>query len=99
MNNKIYWLRGILISLAFYGVVTAVLYPFGGPTTCDFICFPYWSLPTIIPAAIIIRLLDFLPIDFDKSSVALIFSSSLTVYTLVGILIGSIYGKIKNRKI
>lgn len=87
--------RWVVYGLAFYAFATAILFPFGAPKVCNFICFPYWSLPTIFPAAIIGRLLDFVPISIDHSATVFTFSSAIIFYALLGLIIGSIYKLIK----
>lgn len=88
---KRYWLRGMLIFLTLYVTSTLLLIPLG-QEPCDFICLPYWAFPSFIVIAIIPYLWDMVPI-----SLFTVIPVSIILYGFIGILLGMLYGKIKNR--
>ena len=93
--KKRYWLRGGIGLLLLYGLLTAILYPFG---TGEW--FPYWLIPSIIGGIPLSALFHWLSSGIYSG----IYSEGLTGFTLpiityfiLGAILGWLYGKIKNR--
>lgn len=89
--GKKYWLRGGLIALSIYVVVTLILFPFGTiGKECYVFCMPYWILPSIFGGGIF-------SLFIRPGHQILIFIIPIFVYFSLGSLIGLLYEKIKNK--
>ena len=97
MTKKIYWLRGGLIIFTLYALATIALIPFGNSGGCSFICFPYWSIPTLIPNFMLSSATDHILPNVGHVPGFVFFVIASTFYFIVGVIVGWIYGKIKNR--
>ncbi|MCX6720906.1 MAG: hypothetical protein NTW11_03825 [Candidatus Staskawiczbacteria bacterium] len=92
------WLKGGIILLVTFLLITIILIPFGfigGKCNAGtFFCMniPYYSLPTILGVLVYKNF-----INFNSPAVAMLLAS--INYFLIGALIGWIIGKIKNKKI
>ncbi len=92
------WLRGGIIGVLLYGIITLILIPFGSTTSC-WICFPYWTMPTLIVYPISSWLMSLLPMQFQfygggqpEIRIAAI------LYFILGMIIGWVYGLIKTKR-
>ena len=97
MINKKYWLRGGLLVVIAYIIITVILIPFGTPYSgCIMLCFPNWFWPTLLGSLIITIPFH---IDIIAKYEFLFFIFASASYFSIGMVAGWIYGKIKNRKI
>ena len=89
--KKRYWLRGGIGLLLLYGLLTAILYPFG---TGQGEWLPYWSIPSVIGGIPLFAL--FHRFGYFIDSIGSIIAPIIT-YFILGAILGWLYGKIKNR--
>lgn len=94
--QKRYWLQGGLLALLLFGLLILILYYFGDPKECDFICFPYWALPLVYIGVIFNNILDFFSIS--ENSLYSYFAFGVIFNFSLGAIAGFIYGKFKKTK-
>ncbi len=96
--QKRYWLRGGIIALIIYAVVTVILVPFSTlGKECSVFCLTYWSIPSFIGSIIIsfpIKILTGSTFFMRGSNV---FFGAIYFYFIIGMVIGWVYGKIKRK--
>ena len=89
------WLKGGIICLFLYGAITLILLPFGYPSGCQWLCFPYWIIPTFIGSGLISYPFSMLTGSDLWDEFGLI--GAIVFYFIIGAIIGWIVGKVKNR--
>ncbi len=94
---KKYMLIGAVAGVLFYISISSFLYPFGAPTHCEFICFPYWSLPTLYvmgALSVLVRAVaPHLPINLWGA-----LFGAFVFYAIIGSITGGIIVKIRKIK-
>jgi hypothetical protein len=93
--SKKYWLKGGLVALGLLVLIIVILYPFGGPKRCDFLCFPYWSYPLVFSGVFIKNFFDFISIS---PPLYVYFLVGIIVYFVLGALIGYFYVKFNDKR-
>lgn len=91
-KNKRYWLRGGLLMVVVYIILTVGLIPFGKETNC-FLCIDYWMYPSM-PIVLLISSL----FENHVINVLQLILFCIALYFLIGIVLGWLYGKGVNNK-